>query len=253
MPFKMTGKLTAIPVNDPAVAYESANCDGGAAHSGAWMARLEGGGDAWTFVVFVDSTSGAEAQFGPYKLVVCFKSIAGANADPLGNKFMSMSLAIDRLGAPAAAGSYLWRSLWTPFTSDTSGTLNQAGSVEAQSMLKLPGGVLTLNGKRSGKVHVRVTLGGKLLVDAEPIGGWTVAIRHGAKPSKLVAFGSVKTNAAGAFSKAVNLTKSQYFQVGATIGGGNVGCTASFGAAVPCLSATSGKVAVVSRVVHFTR
>ena len=159
-----------------------------------------------------------------------------------------MSLAIDRLAAPTAPGSYLWRSLWTPFTSDTNGALNQAGSVEAQSMLKLPGGVLTLNGKRSGKVHVRVTLGGKLLVDAEPIGGWTVAIRHGMKPSKLVAFGSVKTNAAGAFSKAVNLTKSQYFQVGATIGGGDIGCTASFGAAVPCVSATNGKVAVVSRV-----
>ena len=45
------------------------------------------------------------------------------------------------------------------------------------------------------------------------------------KPSKLVAFGSVKTNAAGAFSKAVNLTKSQYFQVGATIGGGD--CSAA--------------------------
>ncbi len=256
MPFKLTGKLTAIPVNDPAVAYESTNCDGGAGHSGAWLARLDGGGVGWTFVIFVDQTSGAEAQFGPYKLVACFKSIAGANADSYGNKFMSMSLAIDRLAAPTAPGSYLWRSLWTPFTSDTNGTLNQAGSVEAQSVLKLPAGVLTLNGKRSGKVHVRVTLGGKLLVDAEPIGGWTVAIRHGTKPSKLVAFGAVKTDAAGAFSKAVNLTKSQYFQVGATIGGGDIGatgCNASFGAAVPCVSATTSKVAVVSRVLRFSR
>ena len=156
-------------------------------------------------------------------------------------------------GVPGVTTIIPESSLWTPFTSDTSGALNPAGSVEAQSLLKLPGGVLTLNGKRSGKVHVRVTLGGKLLVDAEPIGGWTVAIRHGTTPSKLVAFGSVKTNTAGAFSKAVNLTKSQYFQVGATIGGGDVGCTASFGAAVPCLSATNGKVAVVSRLVHFTR
>ena len=99
IPFKMTGKLIAIPVNDPAIAYESANCDGGPA-----TRRLEGqapgGDDSWTFVVFVDGTTGSEAQFGPYKLVACFKSVAGANADPLGNKFVSMSFAIDRLAPP---------------------------------------------------------------------------------------------------------------------------------------------------------
>ena len=78
-------------------------------------------------MVFVDQTTGAEAQLGPYKLVSCFKSIAGANSDAYGNKFVSMSIAIDRLAAPTAAGSYLWRSLWTPFASDTSGALNQAG------------------------------------------------------------------------------------------------------------------------------
>jgi hypothetical protein len=251
MPFKMSGKLTAIPVNDPAVAYESANCAGGAGHSGAWLARLAGGDNSWTFVIFVDPTSGAEAQLGQYKLVVCFKSVNGANADPYGNKFVSMSLAIDKLGAPTAAGSYVWRSLWTPFASDSSGTLNQAASVEAQSMVKLPGGVLTLNGKRAGTVHVRVTLSGKLLVDAEPIGGWTVAIRHGVKPTKLGPLGNVKTNGAGAFSKLVNLKGPQYFQVGATTGGGDLGataCVASFG--VPCVSATSGKIAVVSRLIH---
>jgi len=253
IPIKMTGKLVAIPVNDPAFAYESANCDPGT-HLGAWKATLAGGDISWTFVVFVDGTAGNEAQFGSTKLVTCFKSIAGANADPLGNKLVSLSYAINRLAAPTAAGSYVWRSLWTPFASDTSGALNTAGSAEAQSVVKLPAGVLSFAGKRSGKVHVRVTLGGKLLVDAEPIGGATIAIRHGVKASKLTAFGNVKTNAAGSFSKAVNLTKTQYFQAGVTIGGGDLGasgCTASFG--VPCLSATSGKVAVVSGVLRFVR
>jgi hypothetical protein len=256
IPFKLTGKLTAIGATDPAVAYESANCDGGASHAAAWIARLEGGGNSWTFAVFVDPTTGAEAQFGPYKLVACFKSVAGANADAYGNKFVSMSLAIDNLGAPTAAGTYVWRSLWTPFASDTNGSLNQAGSVEAQSSVKLPAGVLSLNGKKAGKAHIRVTLSGKLLVDAEPIGGATVAIRHGTKTTGLAAVGSVKTTAAGAFSKLLNLTRSQYFQVGTTIGGNDLGataCAASFGAAVPCVSATNGKVAVVSRLIHFAR
>ena len=45
-----------------------------------------------------------------------------------------MSMSIDKLAAPTAAGSYLWRSLWTPFTSESNGALNQAGSVEAQSV-----------------------------------------------------------------------------------------------------------------------
>ena len=73
--------------------------------------------------------------------------MSGANADAYGNKFVSMSMSIDKLAAPTAAGSYLWRSLWTPFTSESNGALNQAGSVEAQSVVKLPAGVLTLNGK----------------------------------------------------------------------------------------------------------
>ena len=69
-------------------------------------------------MVFVDATSGAEAQFGPYKLVACFKSVGGANIDPLGNKFMSITLAIDKLGCAEGGGQLLWRSLWTPFAPD---------------------------------------------------------------------------------------------------------------------------------------
>jgi len=255
MPFKLSGKVTAIPVNDPAVAYENANCDP-VAHAGAWMARAQGGGNTWSFVIFVDATTGAETAFGQFKLVACFKSTSGANMDPLGNKFVSLSLALDRVTAPTAAGSYRWRSLFTPFTANT-GTLNQAGSVEAQSLVKIASSALTLTGKRSpGKTKVRVTLGGKLIVDGEALGGGIVAIRHGATAAKLSPLGSVKTSSSGAFSKVVNLKKSEYFQVGATVGGqelGAAGCTASFGSAVPCLSATNGRVAVVSRVVHFSR
>jgi hypothetical protein len=254
IPLKLAGKLTAIAVNDPAFAYENANCDA-TSHLGAWKATLSGDA-SWSFVVFVDATTGSEAQLAPTKLVACFKSVNGANQDPWGNKLVSLSLSIDRLAAPTAAGSYVWRSLWTPFAADTSGSLNAAGSVEAQSAVKLPAGVLTLAGKKAGKVHVRVTLTGKLLVDAEPIGGAKVAIRHGAKATKLTALAGVRTNAAGAFSKAVNLRTSQYFQAGVTIGGndlGAAGCTASFGAAVPCVSATNAKVAVVSNVLHFSR
>ena len=257
MPFKMVGKLTAIPVNDPAVSFEHANCDP-VTHAGAWMARVQGGGDSWSFVVFVDATSGAEAQLGPYKLVACFKSVSGANMDPLGNKFTSVTLALDKLTAPRTPGSYRWRSLWTPFAAgETSSTLNTAATVEAQSLVKISSSVLTIGGKRATKgKQVRITISGQLLVDAEPLGKAVLALRHGATRAKLGPLASVTTDAAGKFAKVVNLTGSQYFQAGATLGGndlGTAGCTASFGSAIPCVSATNGKVAVVSRLIHFAR
>jgi hypothetical protein len=251
IPFKLTGRLTAIAVDDPAVAYESAKCDGGIGHAGAWLARLAGGGDSWTFVVFVDQAGGGSQP--SYRLVACFKSVNGSNADPYGNKLVSLTLGIERMAAPSAAGTYLWRSLWTPFVSETNGALNGAGSVEAQSQVKLPGGVLTLAAKRAGAAKGHVTLSGTLLLDGRRIGGWTIAIRHGTKATKLGALASVKANPSGNFEKLVNLKGSQYFQAGATLGGGDfgaAGCTASFGADIPCVSTTAGKLFVVSRVIH---
>ena len=119
--------------------------------------------------------------------------------------------------------------------------------------MKLPGGVLTLAAKRAGAAKGHVTLSGTLLLDGRRIGGWTIAIRHGTKATKLGALASVKANPSWNFEKLVNLKGSQYFQAGATLGGGDLGaagCTASFGADIPCVSTTAGKLFVVSRVIH---
>src|SRR4051812_33224860 len=123
IPVKMAGTVAAIAPSDPAVSWEAANCDPGS-HLGAWLVKLQGADDSWTFPIFVDQTTGAETQFGTTRLVVCFKP---PSLEPHGNKFVSMTLALDHFTSPTTSGTFRWRGVLTPYTSN-SDSLNTAGS-----------------------------------------------------------------------------------------------------------------------------
>jgi hypothetical protein len=244
---KLAGTAKGVAASDPSVSWATTSCDN-AAHAGALMVTVMGNDDSWSFPVFVDATTGAETQFGAQKLVFCFGPRGPGATNPMSNKLLSLSLTLNGVSAPTQPGDYLWRSLWTPFAGASGDVLDQAASVEAQSTTRLSNGVLTITAKKAGK---QVVLGGKLVVNGEAMDGITIRVKHGASPSRLVTAGGAKTNGAGLWSLRTRLTKTQYFQAGATIGSsdlGSGGCKASFG--VPCLDATVGGTSYLSRLLR---
>jgi hypothetical protein len=256
--FTMSAKVMAIGTTDPAVSFQTTNCDN-VGHLAAWMVQAQGGDDSWSFPIFVDQTTGTETQFGSYKLVACFGPRSPGSTNSESNKFIGLSLSLNGFVPPTAPGDYKWRSLWTPFAGDqspqtgnqSSSALNPAGSVEAQSTTRTQTGALTISAKRAG---AKVVLTGKLIVNGEAMNAVTVAIRHGSTKTNLVAAGTVKTTSAGSFVKSLALGKALYFQAGATLSKqdlGPGGCSASFG--VPCVDATVGGTAVLSKLIHLTR
>ena len=248
-PVKTTGTVKAVATTDAAISWEAANCAPGA-HQAAWLVQVQGGDDTWTFPIFVDATTGNETQFGTFKLTACFKPIT---LEPNGNRLMSMSLTLDGFTTPTTAGTYRWRSLWTPFTANAT-TMNQPASVEAQSISRMPSAVLTISSKRVARGSDRFALSGRLLVDGEAFGGARIALVHGASKTKLTSMGKVTTTKAGTFSAKIRVKTVQYVRGGTTLGGGDLGaaaCTASFG--VPCVSASDARVAVLSRLIALRR
>jgi hypothetical protein len=254
------GKVVAIATNDPAIAWENANCDN-APHAAAWSMQVIANDGSANVPIFVDRTTGAEAQLGPYKLVICLRSPDlpqnDPNRMPTAIKFDSFLLTLTGFTLPTKAGDYRWRSLWTPYAPGT-GTPNTAGNVEAQSVVRVPSGVLALaahKAKRTvkGKLRTQVRLAGKVTIGGEAAGRIRVAFSHGSSLSKLVSMGSVRATAAGAFSTTSLLTKPTYFQAGVTVARQELGpgaCTASFGAAVKCVSASIGGFRLLSRPIR---
>jgi hypothetical protein len=238
-----TGDVIAISPTDPTVAYENASCDN-STHAAAWLVRTRTDEATVNFPIFVDRTSASESQFGSYKLVICMRSpdLAGgsANRAAMGTKIDSMRLVLKGFTIPKAAGEYRWRSLWTPYATGTE-SMNAAARVEAQSLVRVPTGVLTLKAKRLAGGHFQ--LSGRLIVGGEPADGVDVAVSHGVAKTHLARIGSTVTNGSGTFRLPVTVKKSQWFLAGATLLDQDLGpgaCQASFGAGVPCVDTTVG-------------
>jgi len=254
------GKIVAVATNDPAFAWENANCDN-APHAAAWSMQVIANDGSATIPIFVDRTTGGESQFGQYKLVICLRSPdlpqTDQNRMPTGFKFDSFVLTLTGFALPTKAGDYRWRSLWTPYAPGTANQ-NAAGNVEAQSVVRIPSGVLALGAAKAkktvkGKLRTQVRLTGKVTIGGEAAGGIRVAISHGPSLARLVSMGSAKTSAAGTFTATSLLTKPTWFQAGVTVARrelGPGGCTPSFGAAVKCVNASIGGFRLLSRPLH---
>jgi len=263
----LNGKITSGTVGDSAFAWEHTNCDN-TTHAGVWsMQVLSNDASPFNVPIFIDRTTGTEAAFGPYKLVMCLRPPLVDNSNqqqlntrsPMGTKIDNFTMTLSGFTNPTKAGVYRWRSLWTPyFPSPTqtgsapnpTGTMNTAGTVEAQSIVRVPTAVLSLTTKtkQSGKNTV-VVLSGKLVIEGEAASAYSVGFSHGAAKSKLSTFASAKTDKAGNFLATSRLTKPTWFQAGATIPRqelGPAGCTASFGASISCVNASISGARVLS-------
>ena len=253
-----TGTIRTISPTDPAVAYESTGCDP-VGHVAAWMVRLSESKQTFAFPVFVDAATDATASLGPYVLVACFRPADLPSTDPnrsaKGSVVDSFTLSSTRFGIPTAAGNYVWRSFWTPFSVGT-GDLSTAATVEAQSAVAVPAGEVDLAAttaiaRANGSRVVLVTLFGRVLVGGMPLGSVVVRLRRGQLPRKLVGLTRVRTGGDGVFLDVVALPRTQYFQAIAFVPAkdlGAAGCQASF-PDIPCLDATTGAGHVASAVV----
>jgi hypothetical protein len=139
--FALTG---AVKVDSPAnwVAQATA-CTGVANHEAVWTLNAAlPGQPANVIPVFVDHTTGAEAQFSSAKMTVCFRDPTLPSTDPRrspnGIKFLDAAFSAKGVFTNSAnAGNALWRSLFTPYTPGT-GTPNAAGTREAQGVVPMP-------------------------------------------------------------------------------------------------------------------
>ena len=142
-----SGKITAIGLTDPAVAFENATCDN-TTHAAVWMhadrgqrhepgehpdLRRQDGGHR-------DGLRPVQARHVP---ALARPDAERPEPQPAGHQAQQLRADADRLHDPTKAGDYRWRSLWTPYTPGT-GTVNTAGTVEAQSIVRIPPGLLSL-------------------------------------------------------------------------------------------------------------
>ena len=221
-----------------------------------WVMHLSAAGQTIDIPMFVATTQGSEVTIGPYKLVVCLPPPDVPNGTPgravFGAKLLSATLSTSAILSPGTPGEFRWTSLWTPYTPGK-GTPNLAGSVETQSLVRVPTlaqisvkrtrVVRTVTVKVKGKkvtrrkVSTRVTYQTKVSESGQPLAGAKVTARAGGK-----AVGTGTTNAAGIVSGTFTLTKgSATLSVTATAPTRDLGsadCTPTSFFGVACVDAT---------------
>ena len=110
---------TIVAVDPATLAAQSAQCDD-VAHAATWMMNLTAAGQTLQVPMYIDKTSGAEASFGLYRLVICLPPPDVPTGTPgratFGAKLLFAQFDVNALANPPATGEYRWRSIWTPYT-----------------------------------------------------------------------------------------------------------------------------------------
>src|SRR5439155_3948476 len=245
----LTGELDAVDPKN--FETQQAQC-GVTTVAATWDLHLTAAGQTLDVPVFIVQTAGTETALGQFKLQICLPPPDVPAGTPgraaFGAKLLSAVFTSNAFTNPPATGDYRWRGLWTPYTPRT-GSPNAAGSVETQSLVRIPT-QLTVTAKKkvtAKKVKVRgkfrtvhtttATVTAKVTENGDPVSGATVTITMNGKTVKTAA-----TGAAGTASVTVKVTGKKTFSASATLEDrdlGAAGCTQPvFG--VPCADATIG-------------
>src|SRR5438132_4200350 len=209
--------LTADPSSAPLMA-SATQCTGSAAHAAVWLLHVMVSGQTIDVPVYLDPTSGAEAALGVAKLQLCLSDPyenAGAARAPFGVKLLNAKLTLNSgiINAPAAAGSYLFRTIITPWNTATPAP-DAVHTIEAQSIVSIPASlslkatVKTIRQKKGKKTTVKnsVLLSGKLLENLQGVAGAKVDIFAGGKKR-----GSRTTSSSGSYSMSLGLPNKATF------------------------------------------
>lgn len=243
----------AIRADDPA--RHAANPCSPGTHGAVWLLQLEAAGRSLPVPVYVDAiSSGAEAAFAQFRLEACLpppdvpEEQGGA---AFGAKLLSATLQLRRgiLTTPAARGRYVWPALFTPYA--PGGRANVAATVEARSIVRLPGR-LTLAGAITSRRTRTIRLSGTLTEDLAGLAERPIEILIGGRR----AFGAV-TGRGGAYSIALRRTGrgrvTSTFRARARVPARDVTateCAAPSLAPAGCVAATASGFTVLSRAVR---
>jgi hypothetical protein len=241
-----SGAITTADPTSPPLRAAATECTLNPLHEQVWTATLSGKNPV-SLLIFVDRTTPAEAVLGSIKLQFCFRAPDVAEAQggaPRGGKTVDLVLTVtSTLEAPTTAGDHLWHGLFTPYTSRTK-TANRAGTVEAQSVLRVPR-LVTLKAKRIGK-ELRLT--GQVSEGGNPLGGASVTIfKNGHR------VGTVKTNEDAGFSVTLALPRRASFSVRAVVEERTTSCEGTPVAPAGCTGATVAGFTVHSKKVVVRR
>jgi hypothetical protein len=217
-----------------------------------WNMHLSAAGQTIDIPMFLATTQGSEVTIGPYKLVVCLPPPDVPTGTPgravFGAKLLSATLTTSAISSPGTPGEFRWTSLWTPYT-PAKGTPNLAGSVETQSLVRVPTvaqisvnrtravRTVKVKGKPRRQVTTKVFYRAKVSENGQPVAGAKVTARSGGH-----VVGTGVTNAGGIVSGSFSFAKGKVtLTVTATVPTRDLGaadCVATSFFHVPCADAT---------------
>jgi hypothetical protein len=244
----VAGTLRAV---DPAPLRDDAlRCSGQARLDAAF--RFDTGGRGLDQLVYVRAiATGAEAAYASAALTVCYESPAGQRLQPPAPPLvLRFSVTLRGVFAnPSAAGTYRWRSLWTPYEAD--GKRDDAGLVEAQALDVLPAQVSLVTGRYDRRAR-KLFVGGTLLENRRPSPGASVQLLAGRSARGIARLAVARTNANGNYGGRLTLPTGTWFlQSRATVRARTLGgCTVRTIPGVQCLRTTTAGYTLASRLVR---
>lgn len=244
-----------------------------------WLVTVKRSLVTITIPLLVAPAPAAATNFATSTITACWPVPGSAEAGGLRPLSLMFALDASALTTPSVSGTYRWRAQLTPFGTGST-TENAAGSVESQSLVLVPTALRlsaklvvrrtpiqlkvtrTVNGRPVTVVENRVlvtrfaALKGTATEADAGLAGARVTVLGGSSPTRLRDLTAATADARGAFSTLIQINttaKTVTFQaelVLAVRDRGASACVASFGATVPCISASSGKLSLSSTLVR---
>jgi hypothetical protein len=234
--------LSGAIVTDSPARHTGNRCAPGS-HRAIWILRLAGGGQSFNVPVYLDVPTGREASFSRFKFQLCLASPhipPGQGGAPAGAQLLTMRLQLDRgvLAAPITQGRYVWPAFFTPYPAG-SGTANTAATVQSRAIVQLRGQA-TVRARYLRRTKT-FRLSGSVTEFRIGVGGATVEIWKGLRPSRLARVSRTRTAPNGRWATAGRLQprRRTYFRVRVVVPNRQVsvrGCAIS----VPNLPLTGG-------------
>ena len=280
----LSGAVTAAVAADVAgssCAPASASASASAPASGTvWLLEVSRNRALVRIPLLVAPAPQAAATFAAATITACWPAPGATELRGLLPSSLTLALGSVALTAPTAAGTYRWRAQLTPYTDGADRSENVARTVEVQSLVLIPAALrisATLTMRRT-PVDVKVTravngrpvtvvehrvlltryasLTGTATEADSGIEGTPVDVLGASSATRLRGLTQVTPDARGAFATLIQINttaKTVYFRAELELGvrdRGVAGCVASFGASVPCISASSGALKLTSPLVR---
>jgi len=182
-------------------------------HTAVWTITVSLQGTAVTVPIYVDRiTVGPEAAFASTRIRVCFNNPNDRVRNPTGAQLLSVAFSVNTFTNPTTAGVYRWVGLFTPYAA--TGAPNAAGTIQSQTVQRLPVqlNLVAKKVRRKGKVYAQ--LSGDLLAADQGVSKNAVQVMSSTKSAKNATkvFRTVRTDGKGRFKLLVRLKKRTWFR-----------------------------------------